>query len=64
LLQGYGKVLAKGRVAQPVIVRTRFVSRRAEEKIKAAGGGKSFECCKVAKATNFFFLPLVVELIA
>ncbi|CAO3593069.1 unnamed protein product [Absidia cylindrospora] len=38
LQNGYGKVLAKGRVAQPVIVRTRFVSRRAEEKIKAAGG--------------------------
>lgn len=32
--------MAKGKVNQPVIVRTRFVSRRAEEKIKAAGGGK------------------------
>ena len=42
LENGYAKVLAKGSVAQPVIVRTRFVSRRAEEKIKAAGGGKFF----------------------
>ncbi|KAG2221878.1 hypothetical protein INT45_012522, partial [Circinella minor] len=40
LENGYAKVLAKGSVSQPVIVRTRFVSRRAEEKIKAAGGGK------------------------
>jgi hypothetical protein len=56
--------LAKGRVAQPVIVRTRFVSRRAEEKIKAAGGGKSFERCKLDKAANFFLSSLVVELIA
>ncbi|KAG0175246.1 60S ribosomal protein L28 [Apophysomyces sp. BC1015] len=38
LQNGYGKVLAKGKVGQPIIVRTRFVSRRAEEKIKAAGG--------------------------
>ncbi|KAI8366833.1 60S ribosomal protein L28-B [Radiomyces spectabilis] len=38
LQNGYGKVLAKGSVSQPVIVRTRYVSRRAEEKIKAAGG--------------------------
>jgi ribosomal protein L18E len=56
--------LAKGRVAQPVIVRTRFVSRRAEEKIKAAGGGKSCKCCILDKATHFFLSPLVVELIA
>ncbi|CAG8645407.1 4541_t:CDS:2, partial [Gigaspora margarita] len=36
---GYGKVLAKGRLPeQPVIVQTRYVSRKAEEKIKKAGG--------------------------
>ncbi|CAG8469277.1 9475_t:CDS:2 [Dentiscutata erythropus] len=36
---GYGKVLAKGRLPeQPVIVQTRYVSRRAEEKIKKVGG--------------------------
>ncbi|RIB10370.1 60S ribosomal protein L28-A [Gigaspora rosea] len=36
---GYGKVLAKGRLPkQPVIVQTRYVSRKAEEKIKEAGG--------------------------
>ena len=41
LQHGYHKVLAKGRLPeQPLIVRTKFVSRRAEEKIKAAGGGK------------------------
>jgi large subunit ribosomal protein L27Ae len=41
LQHGFHKVLAKGRLPeQPVIVRTKFVSRRAEEKIKAAGGGK------------------------
>jgi ribosomal protein L15 len=39
LAHGYGKVLGKGRLpAQPVIVKARFFSRRAEEKIKAAGG--------------------------
>jgi large subunit ribosomal protein L27Ae len=43
LQHGYHKVLAKGRLPeQPVIVRTKFVSRRAEDKIKAAGGGKCF----------------------
>ncbi|OAV98362.1 60S ribosomal protein L28, variant [Puccinia triticina 1-1 BBBD Race 1] len=36
---GYGKVLAKGRLpSTPFIVKARFVSKRAEEKIKAAGG--------------------------
>lgn len=37
---GYGKVLAKGRIAgnQPLIVKARFVSERAEKKIKEAGG--------------------------
>ena len=39
LRAGYTKVLAKGKLpAQPVIVKARFFSRRAEEKIKAAGG--------------------------
>lgn len=37
---GYGKVLAKGRIPgnKPLIVKARFVSKRAEEKIKQAGG--------------------------
>lgn len=38
---GYGKVLGKGMLPkQPLIVKARFFSKRAEEKIKAAGG-----CC-------------------
>merc|ERR1712134_149121 len=37
--RGFFKVLGKGRLpAQPVIVKARFFSRAAEEKIKAAGG--------------------------
>ena len=36
---GYQKLLGKGRIPQrPIIVQARFVSRRAEEKIKEAGG--------------------------
>ncbi|OMJ25928.1 60S ribosomal protein L28 [Smittium culicis] len=36
---GYGKVLGKGFIPKaPVIVKTRFVSRHAEDKIKKAGG--------------------------
>merc|ERR1712193_209144 len=36
---GYFKVLGKGSLPdQPVIVKARFFSRRAEEKIRAAGG--------------------------
>jgi len=39
LQAGYGKVLGKGMLpSQPVIVRARYVSRKAEQKIKAAGG--------------------------
>ncbi|ODV89803.1 hypothetical protein CANCADRAFT_32942 [Tortispora caseinolytica NRRL Y-17796] len=39
LAHGYGKVLGKGRLPEvPVIVKARFVSKLAEEKIKAAGG--------------------------
>ncbi|KAM0748794.1 putative RPL28-60S large subunit ribosomal protein L27a.e [Meredithblackwellia eburnea MCA 4105] len=38
LAAGYGKVLAKGRVPLPFIVKARYVSRRAEAKIKEAGG--------------------------
>lgn len=39
LAAGYGKVLGKGRLPQvPVIVKARFVSKLAEEKIRAAGG--------------------------
>lgn len=38
-LQGYGKVLAKGRLpAYPIILKARYVSRRAEKKINEAGG--------------------------
>ncbi|ORY75782.1 putative 60S ribosomal protein L28 [Protomyces lactucae-debilis] len=36
---GYNKLLGKGRLPEAaIIVQARFVSRRAEEKIKAAGG--------------------------
>ena len=36
---GYSKVLGKGRIPEiPIVVRARFVSKLAEEKIKAAGG--------------------------
>lgn len=39
LKAGYGKVLGKGVApTKPVIVKARFFSRKAEEKIKAAGG--------------------------
>ncbi|CAG8556063.1 7212_t:CDS:2 [Paraglomus occultum] len=39
LQSGYSKLLGKGRLPnQPVIVKARSVSRRAEQKIKAAGG--------------------------
>ena len=45
LAAGYSKVLAKGRLPeQPVIVKARFFSKRAEEKIKAVGG----QCVLVA----------------
>lgn len=38
-VQGYYKVLGKGKLPkQPVIVKAKFFSRRAEEKIKAVGG--------------------------
>jgi ribosomal protein L15 len=37
--QGYTKVLGKGRLPNtPVIVKARYVSRKAEIKIKEAGG--------------------------
>jgi large subunit ribosomal protein L27Ae len=35
---GYTKVLGKGKLDQPLIVKARFVSKLAEEKIVAAGG--------------------------
>ncbi|KAJ4002512.1 60S ribosomal protein L28, partial [Fusarium irregulare] len=36
---GYSKVLGKGRLPEiPLVVRARWVSRLAEEKIKQAGG--------------------------
>lgn len=39
LLNGYGKVLGKGRLPNvPIIVKARFVSKLAEEKIRAVGG--------------------------
>ncbi|KAG9045368.1 60S ribosomal protein L28 [Tulasnella sp. UAMH 9824] len=39
LQAGYGKVLGKGNLPKvPFIVKARFVSERAEEKIKEAGG--------------------------
>ncbi|CAJ0747878.1 9012_t:CDS:2 [Entrophospora sp. SA101] len=42
LRAGYGKVLGKGRLPdQPVIIKARYVSRRAEEKIKKVGDSGS-----------------------
>ncbi|CAH1758410.1 6878_t:CDS:10 [Entrophospora sp. SA101] len=42
LRAGYGKVLGKGRLPdQPVIIKARYVSRRAEEKIKKVGAIKN-----------------------
>jgi large subunit ribosomal protein L27Ae len=39
LLKGYHKVLGKGNLpSQPVIVKAKYFSRSAEEKIKQAGG--------------------------
>lgn len=39
LAHGYGKVLGKGQLPNvPVIVKARFVSKLAEEKIRAVGG--------------------------
>ena len=39
LAAGFGKVLGKGRFpTQPMIVKARYFSKRAEEKIKSAGG--------------------------
>jgi large subunit ribosomal protein L27Ae len=35
---GYTKVLGNGHVARPMIVKARFVSRKAELKITEAGG--------------------------
>eukprot|EP01088_Endostelium_zonatum_P001057 TRINITY_DN11334_c0_g1_i1.p1 TRINITY_DN11334_c0_g1~~TRINITY_DN11334_c0_g1_i1.p1 ORF type:complete len:149 (-),score=23.87 TRINITY_DN11334_c0_g1_i1:80-526(-) len=35
---GYFKVLGNGRIPRPLIVKARLVTRRAEEKIVAAGG--------------------------
>ena len=38
-LQGYYKVLGKGQLPkQPVIVKAKFFSKSAEEKIKSVGG--------------------------
>lgn len=45
LAAGYSKVLAKGALPQqPVVVKARFFSKRAEEKIVAVGG----QCVLVA----------------
>ena len=39
ILQGYYKVLGKGIIPrQPVIVKAKFFSRKAEEKIRKVGG--------------------------
>ncbi|MGC9152353.1 MAG: uL15 family ribosomal protein [Vulcanisaeta sp.] len=35
---GFNKLLGRGRVTKPMIVRTVWVSRKAEEKVRAAGG--------------------------
>lgn len=36
---GFNKLLGRGKVSKPMIVRAVWVSRKAEEKIRAAGGG-------------------------
>lgn len=39
IFQGYYKLLGKGRLPkQPVIVKAKFFSKQAEDKIKAVGG--------------------------
>ena len=39
LSYGYAKVLGKGRLPKiPLVVRARYVSKEAEQKIKEAGG--------------------------
>ena len=39
MFQGYYKLLGKGRLPkQPVIVKAKFFSKSAEDKIKAVGG--------------------------
>ncbi|KAG8992066.1 60S ribosomal protein L28 [Tulasnella sp. JGI-2019a] len=38
LRHGFGKVLGKGTLTHPFIVKARFVSEKAEQKIKDAGG--------------------------
>lgn len=38
LSHGYAKLLGKGRIHVPVVVRARYVSAEAEKKIKDAGG--------------------------
>ncbi|WP_054858008.1 uL15 family ribosomal protein [Vulcanisaeta sp. JCM 16159] len=35
---GFNKLLGRGRVSRPMIVRAAWVSRKAEEKIRSAGG--------------------------
>ena len=35
---GFTKVLGNGKITRPMVVKARFVSRKAEEKIVAAGG--------------------------
>jgi len=35
---GFNKLLGRGRVTKPIVVRAVWVSRKAEEKIRAAGG--------------------------
>ena len=35
---GFNKLLGRGRVSRPMVVRAVWVSRKAEEKIRAAGG--------------------------
>lgn len=38
LAAGYGKLLGRGKISRPLVVKAKFVSKRAEEKIVAAGG--------------------------
>ena len=56
--KGFHKVLGKGVLPkQPVIVKAKFFSRSAEEKIKAVGG----VCVLVAWKKRKIFLPFFLD---
>ncbi|KAG7918006.1 hypothetical protein KL905_004085 [Ogataea polymorpha] len=61
LASGYGKVLGKGRLPNvPVIVKARYVSKLAEEKIRAVGGVVELRQFPVAVANTALKIVLPV----